>query len=937
MQNTFKTPEQKAEDYINVAVQTGEQILDLSRLGLTTLPESIVQLSQLRKLDITGNQLTVLPEFISQLSLLEILDITDNQLIALPESIGQLAQLRELYISRNQLTVLPESIGQLTQLRELYIWDNRLTSPPESIVQLTQLRRLDISRNKLTTLAAEIGQLTQLQGLDVWDNRLTSLPESIFQLTQLKRFDISRNQLTVLPESIGQLTQLRELYIWGNQLSVLPESIFQLIQLEGLNISFNHLKNISESIIQLVQLRGLDISGNQLMPLPQAIFHLTRLERLNISRSQLTALPESIGQLTQLRELDIWDNRLTSLPESIVRLTQLQRLDISRNQLTVLPQSIVRLSQLQELDIWGNRLMTLPEAIGRLPHLKRLNISDNQLSDLPVSLGWIRQLKELYLHGNPAFKLPPEVIGSTWQEVVFNNARPTSPADILEYCFRSRQSHPINEAKLILVGRGGAGKTSLVKQLVEGKFDLHEKKTEGISITPWNLMLQNEKVRLNVWDFGGQEIMHATHQFFLTQRSLYLLVINAREGEQDANIEYWLRLIESFGAESPVIVIINKVKDHAFDLNRRGLQQKFPIIRAFVQTDCEEGTGLEELRAVIERETNSLEHLRDPFPTEWFQTKELLRKMKENFISYERYCKLCIDNGVKEGQSQDTLVGFLHNLGIVLNFKDDPRLSDTYVLNPEWVTNGIYKMLNAKRLEQSQGVLGLDDLSSILVAEEYPARLHGFLVNLMQKFELCFRFENYSQERYLIPELLDKQDLELKEFETGDCLLFQYHYNIVPEGLMPRFIVRTHQMSQGLPRWRTGVVLQYDGNRALVKADVQDRKVFIAVTGNPQGQRGFLTLIRSHFDHIHYSIARLQAVEMVPVPDYPKQVLEYRRLLVREANGRTDVEIEVGDDVIEISLQKLLNNIDSPTTRTQRRESERFKSEIQAGKQLRIQ
>ena len=72
----------------------------------------------------------------------------------------------------------------------------------------------------------------------------------------------------------------------------------------------------------------------------------------------------------------------------------------------------------------------------------------------------------------------------------------------------------------------------------------------------------HEHVRLNIWDFGGQEIMHATHQFFLTQRSLYLLVLNGREGGEDADADYWLRLIDSFGAESPVIVVLNKIKAH---------------------------------------------------------------------------------------------------------------------------------------------------------------------------------------------------------------------------------------------------------------------------------------------------------------------------------------------------------------------------------------
>ena len=95
----------------------------------------------------------------------------------------------------------------------------------------------------------------------------------------------------------------------------------------------------------------------------------------------------------------------------------------------------------------------------------------------------------------------------------------------LEYLFRIQEkAQPLNEAKLILVGYGAVGKTSLVNRLVHQTFDAGETKTEGIQITDWPLCLKgNEDVKLNVWDFGGQEIMHSTHQFFLTERSLYLL------------------------------------------------------------------------------------------------------------------------------------------------------------------------------------------------------------------------------------------------------------------------------------------------------------------------------------------------------------------------------------------------------------------------------
>ena len=120
-----------------------------------------------------------------------------------------------------------------------------------------------------------------------------------------------------------------------------------------------------------------------------------------------------------------------------------------------------------------------------------------------------------------------ELLGPTWEEVN-NGASPANPKDILNYYFRILADRkPLNEAKLILVGFGAVGKTSLVNRLIHNTFDPESKKTEGIQITQWPIRLNDaEDIKLHVWDFGGQEIMHSTHQFFLTERSLYLLVYN---------------------------------------------------------------------------------------------------------------------------------------------------------------------------------------------------------------------------------------------------------------------------------------------------------------------------------------------------------------------------------------------------------------------------
>jgi internalin A len=281
-----------------------------------------------------------------------------------------------------------------------------------------------------------------------------------------------------------------------------------------------------------------------------------QLTSLDLFYKGLVELPESISQLTQLQYLNLSCNHLTELPESIGQLTQLQSLDLSYNDLTELPESIGQLPQLKILNLSSNQLIELPESIGQLPQIQILILQDNQLTELPESLRNLESLANLYVHGNAALGLPAEVMGVKWREVTRQESQPSKPSEILEYYFRvCGGRRPLNEAKLILVGRGGVGKTSIVNRLVENKFNKDEKKTEGIKITEWPLRLNgNEDIRLNMWDLGGQEIMHATHQFFLTQRSLYLLVLNGREGGEDVDAEYWLKLIESFGGESPVIV-----------------------------------------------------------------------------------------------------------------------------------------------------------------------------------------------------------------------------------------------------------------------------------------------------------------------------------------------------------------------------------------------
>jgi internalin A len=474
------------------------------------------------------------------------------------------------------------------------------------------------------------------------------------------------------------------------------------------------------------------------------------------------------------------------------------------------------------------------------------------------------------------------------------------------------ETRQLNEGKLILIGRGEVGKTSIVKRLIDGSFNGDEVKTQGIQINKWFVRSDKQVFRLNVWDFGGQEIMHATHQFFLTERSLYLLVLNGREGGEDQDAEYWLKLIEGFGGESPVIVVQNKIGQHPFDLNYRGMKARYPQIRSFVKTDCKDETGLADLRKQIESTLADMPEMRMEIGADWLRIKERVEAMDEEFLSYEKFIELCADEGIADESDRDALCFVLHCLGIALNYRSDLRLRETSILKPEWVTEGIYKILNASTLAQRQGELRLDDLQQILPRGRYPLDKHLFIVELMRKFSLCFPFEG-GEARYLVPELLGKEEPEeVAHFQPAHCLNFEYGYGVLPEGLLPRFIVRTHQLSRTSARWRSGVVLAYEGCQALVKAEPAERRVVVRVQGgDARTRRNLLAIVRYDFERIHAEFKdRLEAQARVPLAGFPACAIDYQKLVAFERQGVKEFPEFVGQQVVAVQVSELLDGVD---------------------------
>ncbi len=545
-------------------------------------------------------------------------------------------------------------------------------------------------------------------------------------------------------------------------------------------------------------------------------------------------------------------------------------------------------------------------------------------------------LRHLDLSGNSVLweNIPTEILKNY-----------SNPQRIINYWLLITEgAHPLNEAKIVVIGEADIGKTFLINKLVHKKiFDTTS--THGIQIHRWpDVEVNDEKVQLNVWDFGGQEMMHSTHQFFFTRRTVYILVLDARKNEDTNMLEEWLKRIESLGGNSPVIIAGNQIDQNKrnpnepgigrFDINERGLLDKYPNIKGFYPLCCdsrkvqnqEEKKKYEGLFRAFEKglikEIGKLDEIHKPFPQSWFAIKDQLQAMKEEnipFIEYQEYITRCVKAKIEDKTSQETIVSFLNEVGTVIYFKETDK--ETMVFNPEWITQGVYGIIDSNSIKEKNGILRREHLGALLDPNKYPADRYDFIIKMMRRFELCADIE--PDQVFLIPDLLTpNQPKEIRDEDWKGSLGFQYHYETYLPSIFTRFIVKMYGYEHQGQYWKSGLVLEYKDSLALVKAERVDKKLLISIKGgNLRDNQYLLSAIRKELKEIHGKYAELGITEKVPHPKYPEILKDYEELILAEEMG--DETILVKELRAKLPIKEFLDGIVSKKQRRQDLEIQR--------------
>lgn len=556
---------------------------------------------------------------------------------------------------------------------------------------------------------------------------------------------------------------------------------------------------------------------------------------------------------------------------------------------------------------------------GRHPALNLLDASENKLTKFTLPPG-ASKLGYLYLNGNDALTSPPVDIVKQGSQAVLN--------------WFAAEKEALQEIKVLLVGEAKAGKTSILRRLKNNEYNPDEEQTDGIIIEAFDfeaLPTFSRQAGLNgitayFWDFGGQEIMNSTHQFFMTKRSIYLLILEARkDAEVDQQVRKWLKRIQTFGANSPVIVVTNKIElNRAFGLNQYNLTKEFPQIKAFINLSCAKEENIDGLRGLLETFIPQAELFDTQIDERWIEIKEDLQEITQenHYLDHSGFQAVCEKHGLDDAEEQKQAIIFLNDLGILLHF-DELNLAEYYVLDPYWVTSGVYRIVTSELAGEQKGRVRLDQLNYIVNQEPRKVREYRsekqkphryspsellFLADIMAQFKLSFYIDN--RKTLLIPDLLDPQT-PARESEwflnATEKLRLVYKYDYLPSSVLPRCMV---EMQKDIEKaWRTGAILQGKGNtpgRAMITAS--ENKVDIIVTGEYKQKRDYLSAIRFILDKINEDIKLMPEI-YIPLPGYEKYFVQYDILLKMEKAGETVYKNWEIDK--EFSIRELLEGIQS--------------------------
>ena len=492
-------------------------------------------------------------------------------------------------------------------------------------------------------------------------------------------------------------------------------------------------------------------------------------------------------------------------------------LDLSDNQLSSLPSNLkVIASNIRSLSISRNKFRTVPLCVCSFTTLQSLDLSDNSnIVALPAQMGRLNYLSHLNLSGLKKLNDPPKRFQTNCQDCIryLNN--------------KLRSVRAFYRMRLVLLGNTNRGKTTLVA-LLQGK-EYGEGSTVGVDISEWWYCpsIGRKAFHFSIWDFAGKEEYYSTHQCFLSQHSLYLLVFNLTHGDKGVEeLMPWLNNIALRAPHSCVIIVgthldeipdeergeINTLMCHVGTLaanynNKLQIVEVLPVgLKNRIENVCILKKAIYNYAASYRNEGGQL-IMSQTIPVSYhvldkqLETvqQEVRQGIRDPIMHVEEFKTMVHQMSLSDVQDDEELsiaTLYLTDIGSLLHFDDRGHsLHEIYFIDPCWLCDIMSKVLTIKEVSPfvKNGILYFKDIPILLKNEQFPWQYFEQYLTLLDKFEIALPLDN---QRILIPSMLSDERSEEFEDEKSDnqepvySRLIMFSSANTPPGFWSRLLAR---------------------------------------------------------------------------------------------------------------------------------------------------
>ncbi|KAJ4978205.1 hypothetical protein NE237_008985 [Protea cynaroides] len=152
--------------------------------------------------------------------------------------------------------------------------------------------------------------------------------------------------------------------------------------------------------------------------------------------------------------------------------------------------------------------------------------------------------------------------------------------------------------KLVLLGDGRVGKTSLVLRYVTNSFSEKQEATAQASYLTKRLVIEGVPITLAIWDTAGQERFHALGPIYYRDADAALLVYDITDDDTFIRVKNWVKELQQMAPKNIIMAIAaNKsdlVRSKKFDVQEADSYAASIGAKLFV-TSAKLGSGIDEV------------------------------------------------------------------------------------------------------------------------------------------------------------------------------------------------------------------------------------------------------------------------------------------------------------------------------------------------------